>query len=188
VDHVNFQIEQGEIFGFLGSNGCGKSTTMKMLTGLLPVSEGEVSLFGRPVEAEDLETRKLVGYMSQAFSPYGELTVTQNLNLHAHLFHLSQEQVRARVEEMLDRFDLRQVADTRPDSLPLGIRQRLQLAVAVIHGPQILILDAPTSGVDPINRDSFWELLLDLPRRDGVTIGDRIPARQAIAVRRTRAD
>jgi ribosome-dependent ATPase len=170
VDHVNFQIERGEIFGFLGSNGCGKSTTMKMLTGLLPVSEGEVFLFGRPVKANDLETRKQVGYMSQAFSLYGELTVRQNLNLHAHLFHLSQEHIRERVEEMLKRFDLREVAETRPDSLPLGIRQRLQLAVAVIHGPQILILDEPTSGVDPVNRDSFWELLLDLSRREGVTI------------------
>jgi ribosome-dependent ATPase len=170
VDHVNFRIEQGEIFGFLGSNGCGKSTTMKMLTGLLPVSEGEVFLFGRAVKADDLETRKQVGYMSQAFSLYGELTVQQNLSLHAHLFHLSPEQIRTRVEEMLDRFDLREVAGTRPDSLPLGIRQRLQLAVAVIHGPKILILDEPTSGVDPVNRDNFWELLLDLSRREGVTI------------------
>jgi ribosome-dependent ATPase len=170
VDHVNFRIERGEIFGFLGSNGCGKSTTMKMLTGLLPVSEGKVFLFGRPVEADDLETRKQVGYMSQAFSLYGELTVEQNLSLHAHLFHLAKEHIPARVDEMLDRFALRDVAETRPDSLPLGIRQRLQLAVAVIHGPQILILDEPTSGVDPVNRDSFWELLLDLSRRDGVTI------------------
>jgi ribosome-dependent ATPase len=170
VDHVNFKIEQGEIFGFLGSNGCGKSTTMKMLTGLLPVSDGEVFLFGRPVEADDLETRKQVGYMSQAFSLYGELTVKQNLTLHAHLFHLPAERISARVDEMLDRFSLRDVADTRPDSLPLGIRQRLQLAVAVIHGPQILILDEPTSGVDPVNRDSFWELLIDLSRREGVTI------------------
>jgi ribosome-dependent ATPase len=170
VDHVNFRIEQGEIFGFLGSNGCGKSTTMKMLTGLLPVSDGEVFLFGRPVDANDLETRKQVGYMSQAFSLYGELTVRQNLDLHAHLFHLAPQRRRERVEEVLKRFDLEEVADTRPDSLPLGIRQRLQLAVAVIHRPQILILDEPTSGVDPINRDSFWELLLDLSRREGVTI------------------
>src|SRR5262249_26474296 len=90
--------------------------------------------------------------------------------LHAHLFPLPEDHIRTRVEEMLDRFDLRAVAETRPDSLPLGIRQRLQLAVAVIHGPKILILDEPTSGVDPINRDSFWELLLDLSRREGVTI------------------
>jgi ribosome-dependent ATPase len=170
VDHVSFRIERGEIFGFLGSNGCGKSTTMKMLTGLLPVSEGEVFLFGRPVRANDLETRKRVGYMSQAFSLYSELTVRQNLHLHARLFHLPAASIRPRVAEMLDRFDLLNVADARPDSLPLGIKQRLQLAVAVIHKPEVLILDEPTSGVDPVARDSFWELLIDLSRRQGVTI------------------
>jgi ribosome-dependent ATPase len=170
VDHVSFRIERGEIFGFLGSNGSGKSTTMKMLTGLLPLTEGEVSLFGRPVTANDLETRKRVGYMSQAFSLYGELTVQQNLLLHARLYHLPTERIPVRVDEMLDRFDLRGAAETRPDNLPLGIRQRLQLAVAVIHGPDLLILDEPTSGVDPVNRDSFWELLIDLSRREGVTI------------------
>jgi ribosome-dependent ATPase len=170
VDHVSFRIERGEIFGFLGSNGCGKSTTMKMLTGLLPVSEGEIELFGQPVSENATETRKRVGYMSQAFSLYGELTVRQNLDLHAELYHLPKERIQGRVDEMLDRFDLRGAAETRPDNLPLGIRQRLQLAVAVIHGPDILILDEPTSGVDPVNRDSFWELLIDLSRREGVTI------------------
>jgi ribosome-dependent ATPase len=170
VDHVNFRIERGEIFGFLGSNGCGKSTTMKMLPGLLPVSEGRIALFGKPVTENGMETRKRVGYMSQAFSLYGELTVRQNLTLHAQLYHLPRERIKARVGEMLDRFDLRGAAEVRPDNLPLGIRQRLQLAVAVIHGPDILILDEPTSGVDPVNRDSFWELLIDLSRREGVTI------------------
>src|SRR5262249_53781509 len=137
---------------------------------LLPVSEGEVFLFGRPVKANDLATRKRVGYMSQALSLYSELSVRQNLVLHARLFHLPAERVGPRVDEMLDRFDLRGVADTRPDSLPLGIRQRLQLAVAVIHSPAVLILDEPTSGVDPVARDGFWELLIDLSRREGVTI------------------
>jgi ribosome-dependent ATPase len=170
VDHVSFRIERGEIFGFLGSNGCGKSTTMKMLTGLLPVTEGEIALFGQPVAKNAMETRKRVGYMSQAFSLYGELSVRQNLELHAELYHLPKERIQGRVGEMLDRFDLRGVAEKRPDDLPLGIRQRLQLAVAVIHGPDILILDEPTSGVDPVNRDSFWELLIDLSRREGVTI------------------
>jgi ribosome-dependent ATPase len=170
VDHVSFRIERGEIFGFLGSNGCGKSTTMKMLTGLLPVSEGDIALFGKPVSENAMETRKRVGYMSQAFSLYGELTVRQNLELHAELYHLPKEHISGRVDEMLDRFDLRGAAQTRPDNLPLGIRQRLQLAVAVIHSPDILILDEPTSGVDPVNRDSFWELLIDLSRREGVTI------------------
>src|SRR5579864_5458155 len=144
VDHVSFKIARGEIFGFLGSNGCGKSTTMKMLTGLLPVTEGQIALFGEPVSENAMETRKRVGYMSQAFSLYGELTVRQNLDLHAELYHLPKERIQGRVDEMLDRFDLRGAAQTRPDNLPLGIRQRLQLAVAVIHGPDILILDEPT--------------------------------------------
>lgn len=170
VDHVSFRIARGEIFGFLGSNGCGKSTTMKMLTGLLPASEGWAKLFGEPLDAGDLETRRRVGYMSQSFSLYGELTVRQNLELHAHLFHMPAERVASRVEEMLRRFDLAEVADERPESLPLGIRQRLQLAVAVVHEPEMLILDEPTSGVDPVARDAFWRFLIDLSRDEGVTI------------------
>ena len=168
VDHVNFRIEKGEIFGFLGSNGSGKSTTMKMLTGLLPASEGEARLFGQPLDGRDMETRRRVGYMSQAFSLYAELTVRQNLVLHAQLFQIAH--IEARVAEMLARFDLKTVADVRPESLPLGIRQRLQLAVAVIHRPEILILDEPTSGVDPVARDTFWRTLIELSRQDGVTI------------------
>ncbi len=170
VDHVSFEIEAGEIFGFLGSNGCGKTTTMKMLTGLLPATEGEARLFGKPVDAQDMETRRRVGYMSQSFSLYGELTVRQNLELHARLFHLPAGRVQARVAEMLERFDLGGDADALADALPLGVRQRLSLAVAVIHEPQMLILDEPTSGVDPVARDRFWELLVDLSRRQRVTI------------------
>lgn len=170
VDHVSFRIERGEIFGFLGSNGCGKSTTMKMLTGLLPASEGDCALFGQPVDANDMATRRRVGYMSQAFSLYRELTVRQNLVLHARLFHLAEKEIEPRVAEMLERFDLARVQDELPPSLPLGIRQRLSLAVAVIHRPEILILDEPTSGVDPVARDGFWQLMVELSRNDGVTI------------------
>ena len=170
VDHVSFEIEAGEIFGFLGSNGCGKTTTMKMLTGLLPASEGEARLFGRPVDAQDIETRRDVGYMSQSFSLYAELTVRQNLELHARLFHLPRERIAPRVQEMLDRFGLGAEADEPADDLPLGVRQRLSLAVAVIHEPRMLILDEPTSGVDPVARDRFWELLIELSRRQRVTI------------------
>jgi ribosome-dependent ATPase len=170
VDHVNLRIERGEIFGFLGSNGSGKTTTMKMLTGLLPPSEGEARLFGRVVDARNLETRKRVGYMSQAFSLYSELTVRQNLELHAKLFHLPGSEIPARVGEVAKRFLLAEVMDTLPDALPLGLRQRLSLAVAVIHRPDLLILDEPTSGVDPVARDMFWQLMIDLARRDKVTI------------------
>ncbi|MDR3635597.1 MAG: ribosome-associated ATPase/putative transporter RbbA, partial [Isosphaeraceae bacterium] len=170
VDHVTFRIERGEIFGFLGSNGCGKTTTMKMLTGLLPASEGEAWLFGQEVDAQDIETRRRVGYMSQAFSLYSELTVRQNLVLHARLFQVPHEEIPGRIEQATGRFGLEKVLDALPDSLPLGQRQRLSLAVALIHKPELLILDEPTSGVDPVARDAFWQLLIDLSRRDKVTI------------------
>jgi len=170
VDHVDFRIQRGEIFGFLGSNGCGKSTTMKMLTGLLPASEGEAWLFGKKVNSSDIDTRRRVGYMSQAFSLYGELSVQQNLVLHARLFQVPEEQIPARVEEMVARFGLGGVQDSMPENLPLGIRQRLSLAVAMVHKPEMLILDEPTSGVDPVARDLFWQLMIDLARQDHVTI------------------
>lgn len=170
VNNVSFSIDRGEIFGFLGSNGCGKSTTMKMLTGLLPASEGEARLFGKTVEAGSIEMRMRVGYMSQAFSLYGELTVYQNLILHARLYHLPQEKITPRISELIRRFGLENHVDQLSDQLPLGLRQRLSLAVAVLHEPEMLILDEPTSGVDPVARDSFWELLIDLSRRENVTI------------------
>lgn len=170
VDHVGFRIERGEIFGFLGSNGCGKTTTMKMLTGLLPASEGQALLFGQVVNASDMATRKRVGYMSQSFSLYAELSVRQNLVLHAQLFHVPATEIAGRVTAMAERFSLGDVMEQLPERLPLGIRQRLSLAVAVIHKPEILILDEPTSGVDPIARDVFWQMMLDLSRNDGVTI------------------
>src|SRR6266851_3280341 len=170
VDHVSFRIARGEIFGFLGSNGCGKTTTMKMMTGLLPVTEGSAKLFGKPMGADDMAARQNVGYMSQAFSLYSELTVRQNLELHAHLYHLPANEMEGRIKELLERYDLKSVADAKPESLPLGVKQRLQLAVAVLHRPSILILDEPTSGVDPVARDAFWRTLIDLSRNDGVTI------------------
>ncbi|WZO97748.1 ribosome-associated ATPase/putative transporter RbbA [Isosphaeraceae bacterium EP7] len=170
VDRVSFTIGRGEIFGFLGSNGCGKSTTMKMLTGLLPASEGEAKLFGEPVDANDLSTRNRVGYMSQAFSLYGELSVRQNLDLHAKIFDIPKDRARSRIDELVDRFGLRAHFNAPSQDLPLGLKQRLSLAVAVLHEPDMLLLDEPTSGVDPVARDEFWELLIDLSRRQGVTI------------------
>ncbi len=170
VDKVSFRIERGEIFGFLGSNGCGKTTTMKMLTGLLPPTAGSAKLFGQTVDPHDLDTRKRVGYMTQAFSLYSELTVQQNLMLHARLFHLPAEEVAPRVSDLIKRFNLAQHTDALAAELPLGIKQRLSLAVAMVHKPEMLILDEPTSGVDPVARDQFWELLLDIARNQGVTI------------------
>ena len=170
VDHVNFTIERGEIFGFVGSNGCGKTTTMKMLTGLLPASDGHALLFGQPVDARDMRSRYRVGYMSQSFSLYTELTVRQNLGLHARLFHLPQDVAARRIDELVTQFGLSPYLDQPALELPLGIRQRLSLAVAIVHEPELLILDEPTSGVDPLARDRFWEFLIDLSRHHGVTI------------------
>ena len=170
VDHVSFRIHAGEIFGFLGSNGCGKTTTMKMLTGLLTPTEGKAWLWGKEVNANDLATRHRVGFMSQGFSLYGELTIQQNLQLHARLFQMPALKSRQRIEDHIIRFRLTEYRHKKASSLPLGLRQRLSLAVAVIHEPEMLILDEPTSGVDPVARDQFWEFLIDLSRNQNVTI------------------
>jgi ribosome-dependent ATPase len=170
VDRVNFTIERGEIFGFLGSNGCGKTTTMKMLTGLLQPTAGEALLFGKPLDAGAMSSRTRVGYMSQSFSLYTELTVRQNLDLHARIFHLPAQKAASRIAKLVEQFGLEDYLDQRTLDLPLGIRQRLSLAIAIVHEPEILILDEPTSGVDPLARDHFWEALIDLSRNQGVTI------------------
>lgn len=170
VDSVSFNIKEGEIFGFLGSNGCGKTTTMKMLTGLLIPTKGNAKLFGEYVKENSLKMREKVGYMTQAFSLYNELTVRQNLELHGKLFHIEKSQLNARLQQMLEKFNLKKYEHSLAEGLPLGIKQRLSLAAAVIHRPKMLILDEPTSGVDPISRDIFWKLLIDLSRNDNVTI------------------
>lgn len=170
VDRVDFEIHTGEIFGFLGSNGCGKTTTMKMLTGLLPPSSGNLQLWGKEVDADNFNTRKRIGFMSQGFSLYSEMTVSQNLVLHARLFHIPPAKRDTRIAELLKRFNLDNHLHDLAADLPLGLRQRLSLAVALIHEPEILILDEPTSGVDPVARDEFWQILVDLSRKDGVTI------------------
>ena len=170
VNNVSFTIQRGEIFGFLGSNGCGKSTTMKMLTGLLDASSGSAKLLGHTVDANDMKTRMKIGYMSQSFSLYEELTVRQNLVLSARLYQMDDAQISPAVEESLQQFDLVDFGDTAPGDLPLGIRQRLQLAAACLHHPEVLILDEPTSGVDPIARDMFWKHLLHLSRDNRTTI------------------
>src|SRR5690606_30879282 len=133
----------------------------------LPASEGTARLFGQEVDPRDIDTRRRVGYMSQSFSLYTELTVRQNLDMHARLFQLPAKDIPIRIEEMAKRFDLTDVMDTLPDALPLGVTQRLSLAVAMIHAPEILILDEPTSGVDPIARDALWQSFANLSRKDG---------------------
>lgn len=170
VDSVNFKVRRGEIYGFLGSNGCGKTTTMKMLTGLLPASSGTARLLGRPIDAADLDTRQRVGYMSQGFSLYGELTVQQNLDLHADLFGITGAARSARLNDLQLRFGLAPHRDAIAGALPLGVRQRLSLAIAILHEPEVLILDEPTSGVDPEARERFWCELEQLAGDKRVTI------------------
>ncbi|MEF3130983.1 ribosome-associated ATPase/putative transporter RbbA [Rhizobium sp. 268] len=170
VDDVSFKIRRGEIFGFIGSNGCGKTTTMKMLTGLLAASEGTARLFGKPVDPRNMDVRRRVGYLSQSFSLYTELTVRQNLDLHARLFGLPPDTIPSRIKELGHRFQLEGAMESLPDTLPLGMRQRLSLAVALVHRPEMLILDEPTSGVDPIARDQLWSELIQLSRKEKVTI------------------
>lgn len=143
---------------------------MKMLTGLLDITSGTATLFDRPITPGDMKTRMRIGYMSQGFSLYEELTVRQNLMLQAELFQLSSTEAKQRVENMLQSFQLADEADSRPTGLPLGFRQRLQLAAACINNPDILILDEPTSGVDPAARDMFWKHLVALSRQKHVTI------------------
>ena len=167
---VTFSIPRGEIFGFLGSNGCGKTTTMKMLTGLLDITEGSAKLLGKTVDASDLRTRLHIGYMSQLFSLYEELSVRQNLALHAKLYRMDPAVAQPAIEQSLDTFELREVAEVMPSQLSLGIRQRLQLAAACLHKPEVLILDEPTSGVDPAARDMFWRHMVRMSREEGVTL------------------
>lgn len=170
VDNVSFEIPRGEIFGFLGSNGCGKSTTMKMLTGLLEQTSGSAELLGQPTDAGDIKTRLRVGYMSQSFSLYEELTVRANLELHAKLYQLKDKAGDDAVEEALQKFKIKEYEDELPPALSLGLKQRLQLAAACLHKPEVLILDEPTSGVDPAARDMFWDYLINLSRNERITI------------------
>ncbi|KFZ28723.1 multidrug ABC transporter ATP-binding protein [Pseudidiomarina atlantica] len=170
VDTIDLTVKRGEIFGFLGSNGCGKTTTMKMLTGLLPATSGSGTLLGEPIAASSRASRYKVGYMTQQFSLFNELTVEQNLRLHAQLFKVASHQVAARVKWAAEQFNLNEQLHELPPQLPLGERQRLSLAVAMIHRPEVLILDEPTSGVDPVARELFWQLLIDLAQQQQVTI------------------
>ena len=170
VDGVSLAVRAGEIVGFVGPNGSGKTTTIKMLVGLLAPSAGEARMFGRPVRTHEHGHRQRLGYMAQRFSLYAELTVRRNLILHANLLGVPRQQIAARIDEFVQRFNLADVLDQRAGALPAGIRQRVALAVAVIHRPDLLILDEPTSGVDPLARDFFWELIHELSAIHGTTV------------------
>lgn len=169
TDSVSFQVQKGEIFGLLGPNGAGKSTTFKMLCGLLKPTEGEAHVVGHDLRHATGAAKSQLGYMAQKFSLYGLLTVRQNLEFSAGVYGLEGNVKRERIDEMIETFDLKQYLSTSPDSLPLGFKQRLALACSLMHGPPVLFLDEPTSGVDPITRREFWTHINGLARK-GVTV------------------
>jgi ABC-2 type transport system ATP-binding protein len=161
VDHITFEVGVGEVFGFLGANGAGKTTAMRMLTGLLAPTSGTASVAGHDVYRESEAIKRRIGYMSQRFSLYEDLTPRENIRLYGGIYGLTRQQIRERTERMLARLGLAGVADEQVHSLPLGWRQKLAFSVALVHEPRIVFLDEPTSGVDPITRRQFWELIYE---------------------------
>ena len=159
VDRASFQVKEGEIFGFLGPNGAGKTTTLRMLIGVLPPTSGEGWVAGHSILAEGEAIRRRIGYMSQRFSLYGDLTVDENIRLFGGLYEVSGERLKARREWILEMAGLGDRVGQLAASLPLGWKQRLALGCALLHEPPLLVLDEPTSGVDPVARRSFWELI-----------------------------
>jgi len=162
VDDVSFDVSQGEIFGFLGANGAGKTTTIRMLTGLLQPSSGTGSVGGWDINREYEKIKTRIGYMSQRFSLYDDLKVEENLFFFGGIYGLSRSQVRERIAELDVSLNLSQMENYKTGSLPLGFKQRLALACAILHKPPILFLDEPTGGVDPIARRYFWDLISNL--------------------------
>ncbi|EEE43498.1 ABC transporter ATP-binding protein [Roseibium alexandrii] len=162
VDGLDLTIERGMIYGFLGPNGCGKTTAIRMLTGLLTPTQGSVEVLGLSVPKDAEALKYKIGYMTQAFSLYGDLTVLENLNFMGTVYGLTRAQRKERIAEVMDRYELTQLGDRFAGKMSGGQRQRLALAAAVLHGPQLLFLDEPTSAVDPESRRHFWEQLFDL--------------------------
>jgi len=169
VDAVSFDVAAGEVFGFLGANGAGKTTAIRMLTGLLAPSAGEARVAGYDVARETERVKRGIGYMSQRFSLYEDLTVRENIRLYAGIYGLGNAEIRVRTDELLARLALGPSADARVRALPLGWKQKLAFSVALIHRPKVVFLDEPTGGVDPITRRQFWELIYQAAA-DGTTV------------------
>jgi ABC-2 type transport system ATP-binding protein len=159
VDHVSFSVDSGEVFGFLGANGAGKTTAIRMLTGLLAPSDGEAHVAGFDVATEADSVRRNIGYMSQRFSLYEDLTVRENIRLYGGIYGLTDDQIAARTTALVERLGLSAALDDLVGKLPLGWKQKLAFSVAMLHEPKIVFLDEPTGGVDPITRRQFWEMI-----------------------------
>ncbi len=169
VDHISFQVYRGEIFGFLGANGAGKTTAMRMLSGLLSPTSGEANILGLDVFRQPEEVKKRIGYMSQRFSLYDTLTVAENIRFYGGIYGLRGRQLDERGEQLIRRLGLQDQAKTQVRHLPLGWKQKLAFSVAIQHQPQIVFLDEPTGGVDPITRRQFWELIYEAAAQ-GITL------------------
>ncbi|WP_457651441.1 ABC transporter ATP-binding protein [Rhodocaloribacter sp.] len=169
VKEVTFSVERGEIFGFLGANGAGKTTCIRMLIGLLAPTSGEATVAGFDVYTQPEEIKRNIGYMSQRFSLYEDLTVRENIRFYGGIYGLSNRAIREKTAELLEELDLTGVRDERIRALPLGWRQKLAFSVAILHDPRIVFLDEPTGGVDPITRRQFWDLIYEAAAR-GVTV------------------
>ncbi|NGP77182.1 ABC transporter ATP-binding protein [Balneolaceae bacterium YR4-1] len=169
VDHISFDVKKGEVFGFLGANGAGKTTAMRMLTGLLKPTEGEATVAGFDVYDEAEEIKRRIGYMSQKFSLYEDLTVKENIRLYGGIYGLSDKLIREKTEQLLDMLEMQDLKNKKIGSLPLGWKQKLAFSVALIHDPGIVFLDEPTGGVDPITRRQFWEQIYKVAE-EGTTV------------------
>jgi ABC-2 type transport system ATP-binding protein len=169
VDHITFDVKQGEIFGFLGANGAGKTTAIKMLTGILSSTSGEARVAGYDINKERNELKKNIGYMSQKFSLYEDLTLKENIKFYGGIYGLSKKQIVDKTGEMIERLKLRHIENTLIAEIPLGWKQKIAFSVAILHHPRIVFLDEPTSGVDPITRRQFWNLIYEAAE-DGITV------------------
>jgi ABC-2 type transport system ATP-binding protein len=168
-DHLSFDVFKGEIFGFLGANGAGKTTAIRILCGLSKPTSGKVLVAGIDAGRQPEEIKKRIGYMSQRFSLYEDLTVNENIELYGGIYGMTMKEIRPRREELLSRLSFTKYGSTLIGSLPLGLKQKLAFAVAVFHEPEIVFLDEPTSGVDPITRRQFWEMIYETASR-GITV------------------
>ena len=169
VDHISFEVGRGEIFGFLGANGAGKTTAIRMLIGLLEPTGGDATVAGFEVYTEAESIKKRIGYMSQKFSLYADLTVWENIRLYGGIYGLPNNVIKSKADKLLDTLDLQNARDKRIGSLPLGWKQKLAFSVAIMHEPDIVFLDEPTGGVDPITRRQFWEQIYKVAE-EGTTV------------------
>jgi ABC-2 type transport system ATP-binding protein len=169
VDRISFAIEDGEVFGFLGANGAGKTTAIRMLTGLLEPTEGSATVAGCDVRSAPEAVKQRIGYMSQRFALYDDLTVRENIRLYGGIYGLSRGDIRTRRDRLLQRLGFEHAADEQVGAIPLGWKQKLAFSVALLHEPQVVFLDEPTSGVDPVTRRQFWEMIYEAAA-DGTTL------------------